>query len=180
MEEQSGERAVVEATIQIGLDDYKAYYWYWMRRERPWWPWLMGVFLASAVLYPIWAFVSMNYTRAIYSALLFAFALYIAISAFTRPARTYKKNRAAFDAVAVYAFFEDHLCVRISDRGSDTQVTAQYSRYLWAAETGAAFYLKTPDRNYINLPKHCFTESQAAALRELFARTFGDRFKSNV
>jgi len=168
---------VVEVTIQIGLDDYMAYIRYWRRRERPWIPWLRGLYTALILLVSVWNFASMKILGGI---ILLVFGTAFAIMFFTEPARAFKKNRAAYDAHAVYAFFEDHLCVLVSDRGADSQITAQYSRYLWAAETNTAFYLKTPDKNYINLPRHCFTDEQAQALRELFTRKFGERFKTKI
>ena len=170
--DERNEQAIVELTIHINLDDYKAYHWYWMRKEKPWWPWLMGIFLALVLLCAVW-----SYELPERSVPLIVFGLALAIGAFTRPRRIYKKKRAAFDAHASYVFFEDHLYVQVNDRGSDNEITAQYSRYLWVAETKSAFYLKTPDKNYIILPKHCMAPEQINALRELLARKFGERFK---
>ena len=168
------EQPIIEALILIDEGDYKSCHWYWMRKEKPWLLWVNALLWIAFLLICIYFFVSTYY---LYGAVLLALALVLNVQRITAPGRYYKKNRAAFDAQRVYAFYEDCLFTKISDRGSDSEITSQYSRYLRAEETKTAFYLKTPDKNYVNLPKKCFSEEQIDVLRELFGRKFGEKFK---
>jgi len=171
---------IVEVTVNSTYEDYKAYYWLWYRREnRAHQLYYILLALITLVGYVLAAQHSLSLRFTVAKSALIFWPIALILLAI-RPRQAYRHCRETCEAAKSYAFFEDYLFIQWSDRGADTQVTAQYSRYTWAAESYTAFYLKTPDRNYMSLPKHCFTEDQTAALRALFARKFGDRFKTKL
>jgi len=180
MDEQDNVQAIVEITIHANRRDYLDYYWIWYRRENKAHQ-LVFVLLAllTVIAYILAANYSLSWRFAVAESAMVFWPLAL-ISLALRPRLAYRRRRETYEAAVSYVFFEDHLCMRKSDQGADTQVTAQYSRYPWGGESLTAFYLKTPDRNYVSLPKHCLTKEQADTLRDLFVRKFGENFKTKM
>ena len=177
MEEQRKEQPIVEVSILADKQDYKRYYWYWIFRERPWYPALSLLYCIILFLYAAWKVLTLGADGWYYALIpLLVFPIF-AVLLMTKPGRHYRRHRDSFDTGAIYSFFEDHFSVRISEKDSQTYIDAGYERYLWVAETASAFYLKKANRDYVYFPKKCFAEEQTAALRELFARKFGEKFK---
>ncbi|MDR0532102.1 MAG: YcxB family protein [Oscillospiraceae bacterium] len=148
--------------------DYRRYYLYWCFRERTWLR-LALLTLGGLGLMHLRRYESDWIVPPILILFLWLFFL-------LRPRIAWRQIRVTFQAPVAYVFYEDHLTSHKSDRGCELQTTAQYTRYEWAAERKTAFYLKTPEKSYVTLPKHCMTPEQAEALRALFARQFGERF----
>jgi hypothetical protein len=175
MEENTArEQPVVEFAVKIAYEDYKKYYWFWMWSERKRYFWYIGIWSLLCIAVDFLAFAS---SRPWHFLLALLVLIAIWVMRLTEPKRIYKRSHAAFSALASYAFFEDHLHVLINDKDADHETVARYDRYEKAVETAHAFYLKTPNKGYINLPKRFMTDRQIPALRELFTRRLGEKFK---
>ena len=79
-----------------------------------------------------------------------------------------------------YTFFENVLQTQGGELFVRTQELLQYELFGKCYETRHAFYMTRPRGGIIILDKNCFGEAQAATLRELFARKFGEAFRSKV
>ena len=172
MEERKDEQPILKAVIRIDERDFKACYWYWARREQAGRLWSLCLFSVTILACGVLGFVFKNYGLGI---LMPAWGLFLFVRRITEPKRKYRKYYAADDTQTTYTFHEDHYFLADSGWGDDIEVKQQYSRYTCAEETKTAFYLKAR-ADCANLPKHCFTEEQISALRELFARKYGEKF----
>ena len=72
-----------------------------------------------------------------------------------------------------YAFYEGYLAMQMPHYHCEFE----YAHCTEAKESKSSFYLKKPEGVYIQLPKKCFTIEQVEALRELFTRKYGLKFK---
>ena len=167
------EQPIAKAVITISERDFKACYWYWRRRESTGQLWFPGLFLLVALVSGVLGFVFENYGLGI---IMPAWGLFLFVRRITEPGRKYRKYYAHDKTQTTYTFYEDHYYLADSGWGDDVEVRQQYSRYTCAEETKTAFYLNTRV-DCVNLPKHCFTEKQITALRALFERKFGEKFK---
>ena len=164
---------IVRFTVQMDYDDYRCYYWFYFLRLRK-------KALCFMILAPIFALLSWFLIQSPY---LTAIATGLGIAAVVRwiifipsPKRSYKKT--SLDTTEIeYTFFEGHLEALVHEQDAEHQTTAQYSRYVSIEETPAYIYLRKTDENYVQLPKHCMTSDQNIALRDLFTRKFGEKFK---
>ncbi|MCL1952302.1 MAG: YcxB family protein [Oscillospiraceae bacterium] len=90
-----------------------------------------------------------------------------------RPKKIFNDGKAMFAVECHYSFFAERLIAEVPHY----HCAVGYAHYTEARESKSSFYLKKPEGTYVQLPKKCFTDEQAAALRELFARKFGEKFK---
>ena len=177
MEEQSSQQAIVEATVRIDYKSYRAYYREFTRNGV--WFTLVAAVLALAMTAGLAHAFYREFDAWLASCAILFFSealLGLALFAFWQalPSRQYKKRLAIFEQAASYVmFFEDCLV-------ADTPLFRSRIRYEYfpeAEEDKVSFYLMLPEGTYTILPKKCFTEGQVTALRALFARKFGDKYK---
>jgi len=91
-----------------------------------------------------------------------------------RPSKLFQAPKAILETEKQYTFFENYLTLQMPH----VYDMVEYAYYPEAQESKSAFYLKTPEGTYVQLPKKCFTEDQITALRDLFARKFEKKFKA--
>ena len=76
-----------------------------------------------------------------------------------------------------YAFYEEQILVTDGVQHMQAVNTIQYTLFNKVYETKHAFYMIFHKENTYVLDKRFFNEAEANALRNLFARKFGDNFK---
>jgi len=199
MDEQTTEQPIVEITTRLDYEEFKKYARYVHLRTKN-----ILLSILSIVLYPTFIFLFLLPVVAVlhalgielpdaalpgilwglysFSALFFMFFLYISVMEFRAAIRSYKKHQRYHEADSHEVFYEEfiHTHMELPEITSDHQI--RYSYYAEAIETKSAFYLTlTHDKNQHGIfPKKYITEDQTAALRDLFARKFGERFKTKL
>jgi len=113
-------------------------------------------------IFSVWAAFALGY---------FAYVVHATIH--SRSLDAYKKYKDIYKQQRHYAFYENHLYLQMPHNNQ----TVDYVFYAEARETKAAFYLKTKLDEHVQFPKEHLSNDQATALRELFARKFGENFK---
>ena len=159
--------------------DYKAYrtYYFFVNRRRPmsWLSWIIlyGIAPAAAayVFFRGLQHGMINYITLIFAAIIVAFFVYDA----TAPRRIFKRQSSSFVTNRA-TFFEDHYTYVTKGKSSTQEGSFAYSDIEKVYETATAFYMKYITRSWGFYPKKFFAPGQAQALRELFARKFGNRF----
>lgn len=167
------ETPIAQFSVQKNYDDFRRYQWRYVLHQRK----VLQVVIAVAPVFVLlYVFVSPHllYLAALAVGAAIGAILRILMIVFT-PKR--KCESSGFLTPMDYVFYTTHLETHIHEPDSEGQITSQYSRYVHIEETQAYFYLKRPDKFYVQLPKHCMTSEQITALRELFARTHGGKFK---
>ena len=87
-----------------------------------------------------------------------------------------RAQREAQPQPAIFTFYEDQLQIQGGTKLTQGTQQVQYAFYNKVYETKYAFYLSHGSSAQI-MDKKYLTEDQAAALRALFARKFGDKFR---
>ena len=167
--------------------DYEAYrrfcYFSYRRRFAGWINWL-----SAYVIFPVWTiFLTVLRLRNPWSGrsgilLLLCFAafgclmfVYVA-SAPRRAFSRYRKSHITSRTI----FFEDYYAhVTIAQSGTH-EGSLHYEDIVKAYETASAFYVIHTNKSWGFFPKKFFAPGQVEALRALFARKFGERFKSKI
>ena len=171
------ERAIVEITVS---PDYKAYRKFnnFTARRRPmtWVSWFSAYcFIPMAMIYLLcrdWRNGSVSLLTLIYIAVTAALIVWQT----TTLRRAFKRNKHSFIARRA-AFFEDGFTSITTGQSSTQEGSHGYDDVAKAYEIRSAFYLKYVDGNWGYFPKEFFVSGQIEALRALFARKFGDRFR---
>jgi len=180
MEENTArEQAVVEITEHSDYEAYRRYYYFSARRRfAAWFNWIvLFVFIPVAQAYMVYRYW-WNPSARIQICLMAVVAAVGIVYLLTAPQRIFRRGRGRDPFVSVASFYEDRL-THVTTRQNDTQSgTTSYDRVIKAYETKDMFYLQdSANHAWSFFPKKFFTDDQTAALRELFARKFGEKFK---
>lgn len=135
--------------------------------------WMNSLLAFACFLASIWYFNYISYGSG-FMMLLVAIAIPMMMR--IMPKLRYRRSKTAYEAHSAYTFYDDHFHVKVSAQGTEGEVTAQYSRYSRVMETQQAFYLKTPEKDYIILPKHCMSSDQTQKMHALLANKYGEKF----
>ena len=107
--------------------------------------------------------------------------VFLIVYSATAPRRIFNKTRGKNPTITSTAFFEDYFAFSAVNQNSTRNGSFRYESVAKAYETATAFYLQQSTKTeWYFLPKKFFAPGQAEALRDLFARKFGERFKSKV
>ena len=186
MEEQRQDQPIVEVSSDVSRKAYRSFYWRWMSCHRK------GYLVAIAI---------MSLFLAAMLCLLFvkpepemSYLSIMLIPAGWQLWYCFSEHRAVYRTTTTYAFYEAHVVLRRQIKGVLQSNVVTYDRCA-AFETKTAFcvypltqkvsaYIRgweyyTPDPYGVSviLDKRCLAPEQQQALRALFARKFGDKYK---
>ena len=182
MEEQNAEQAIVEVETPKDWPSFRRYYWFTSIRSP-----LMAIYYSlffilspAFILYLVIGFaiygeldLLWDWMRIIVPLILMAVYLLV------RPRYLYMRRKKHFGEPDTHIFYEEHTTVSSSGGnmlGYNQDVTYDYFRQ--AYETKHMFYLKTQNGGWYFIDREFLDPGQAQALRDLFARKFGERFKT--
>jgi len=97
----------------------------------------------------------------------------------TATRRGFKQHSSSFVSERT-VFFEDYYAHVTVSQDGNREGSFRYDRVNKAYETATAFYLNYTDKGWGFFPKKFFAPGQVEALRDLFARKFGERFKTKL
>jgi len=166
----------------IEYPDYEAYraffYFVNMRRPMAWVSWFMyyALFPVALLLFALAAFLT-----EIPTSLWLLAPIWLAgmLANATAPRRSFRRGKK-FIAERT-AFFEDYYANLTTCENSSHESSYRYDDVAMVYETATAFYLKKNTANQWGFfPKKFFAPGQVEALRALFARKFGERFKTKI
>jgi len=186
------EQPIVTLSVSVTQKAYRKFFWHWIWHNRKGYCVSLAIsFLMLMLFMVLFAWLDRdNAHRYVWYMYLLIFLLQAYSSS-----RLYNQHQAMYRKQTTYAFFEDHFSSRCDAMG-----TRHYKATLYAsckaAEAKSAFYLyydrkrarppyggESVDPDPYNasaiLDKEYLTEEQQQALRELFARKFGEKFISN-
>ena len=196
MEDQTAAQPIVDVTTQLDYKEYKRYARFVHLRTKTilslvfmsiTYP--LGLFLVLLPVYAVLRELGIELPVTVLSGILwglYAFAalfvlhsLYVSVIAFRVEMRSWKKYQRHYEADSHEIFFEEYILTHkeLPEVASNNRI--RYEHYAQAVETKSAFYLTLAmDKNQHGiLPKQCMTDDQIAALRDLFARKYGAKFK---
>ena len=114
-----------------------------------------------------------------YTLICFVLIAALLIYYLTAPRRAFKQRSSSF-VTSRAAFFEDYYAVVITGPNSTQEGSFAYGDILKIYETTSAFYVRHINKNWGFFPKKFFAPGQVDVLRDLFARKFGERFKTKI
>jgi len=172
------EQPIVEITEHA---DYKAYrkFLFFTDRRRPtaWINWFSAyVFVPAMVTYLLYSSWYYNRIDPVTLVIIVAY-LALIIYRLTSPRRYFKRNWGPHHTETKTAFHDARFDFASSGQNSNANGSVSYERVARAYETKSAFYLKFTEKGWGYFPKIFFSDDQALALRDLFIRKFGDKFK---
>ena len=179
MEEQIGAQPIAEARVLIDWRTFRAHIRFFAWRNPLYW--LMRLLLAAAMVAAVYLIVTdirfylIDTGPAIYTVAVFCVGT--AYFQGTGTYRAFRANRAFYETPGTVAFYEAYmtsLCV------TDTKRSTQKILYACVKdiyETRTAFYIQVKEAPGYILAKKFFSPAQRQALRELFARQLGKRFR---
>ena len=185
--EGSNGQPIVTASCRLTRKAYRRFFFHWLLDNRK----SYYVSLSFCLLISV-AFAYFYLKDNGLYGFLFLFWLFFI---FLLPKRHFDQHREMYEAETIYVFFEDHLRSRCAAMGTIHYKATPYENFSAAAETKSAFYLTLrirkpelycwrdqydpdPYNASVILDKQCLTDGQAAALRDLLARKFGEKFRS--
>ncbi|MCL2298965.1 MAG: YcxB family protein [Firmicutes bacterium] len=182
MEEQHNEQAIVEITKHAEYGTYRRFYWFSERfRPTAWFPWLLIAFgpVYWVIMYgPEWVRKYHEENIVELSFLLFFVPfITLVIVHCTTPRRLFNRYKKSYPMITTNAFFEAQFTYNIASQNRSDSGYVGYENVNRAYETKDAFYLRYNDKNWNYYPKKFLAPGQAEALRALFARKFGEKFK---
>ena len=167
--------------------DYASYrsYLYFVRRRQPmaWLNWFaaycfgptMSAYLISKYLWYIRLIVFGWLTVVI--PLFVIVSLFLIIYMISEPRRLFKRGPGRSPFTSITSFYEDRYTFVTTGDNTNLNGSVSYNRIVSTYETKTAFYIKSDVKGYGFFPKKYFTPEQIDALRELFTRKFGEKFK---
>jgi len=167
--------------------DYKAYreFFYFSSRRRPM-AWLNWFCIYAGIPALIVYFYSVTWRRypwdsryGIYFLLYIVIDIALIIYITSAPRRAFKRRGKSF-ITSRTAFFEDYYAFVTTGQSSTSEGSFAYDDVEKAYESTMAFYVKHINKGWGFFPKKFFAPGQAEALRALFARKFGERFKTKL
>lgn len=173
---------IVEIMEQADYKAYRAYY-YFANRRRPmsWLNWLCAYASIPAMTIYYHVVNLFWYPWNSRSGILFLLYIVLDIALIiyitSAPRRAFKQRSRSF-VTGRTAFFEDHYSAVINGESSTQEGSFAYGDIEKAYETTTAFYVKHINKGWGFFPKKFFAPGQVEALRDLFARKFGERFKT--
>ena len=181
MEGQINEQPIVEITKQL---DYRAYrkHYYFRERRRPiaWVSWLalvLGPILWSIFYGADWIHKLQENIIDISAPTLFVFCIAAVIYVATAPRRFFRRNESR---VTMTVFFENWISYTHTGQNRSDNGTIKYESVNKGYETKDTFYLQYDGNEWGIYPKKFFAPGQVEALRALFVRKFGERFKTKL
>jgi len=176
---------IVEITKQPDYKAYRKFYWFSAKfRPMAWFVWLV---LASVPVWWIYNYGSdwvykYHQENIIELSSLVVFVPFIAalvIFQLTTPRRLFNRYKKSHPRVSTTVFFETQFTYDASYQNRNDSGCVGYENVNRAYETRDAFYLRCNDKHWGFYPKAFFERfEQVEALRDLFARKFGERFKT--
>ena len=182
------EQPIVTVTAQVMRKTYRRFFFHWMARMRPWYYAYLAICLLSLVAI-VWITFS-DFGSHASSALSFFLILMMLV---LPPKRYYDMHREMYLDTREYIFYQEHFTMRCDTVYTIDLKTTTYSPCK-ASETKSAFYLLLlarpfeafywgdyfdPDPYCISviLDKRYLAPDQIDALRDLFSRKFGEKFR---
>ena len=171
---------IVEITEQADYESFRAFcYFTAIRRPMAWINWicLYGVIPAIAAIMVVLDVrkASLSPFTPVYLALF----VILLVRQMTALRSAFKKRSHGFVSSNA-AFFEDYFAYVTTGQNSTSSGSVSYGDVAKAYETATAFYLEHSNRGWSFFPKKFFAPGQVEALRELFARKFGERLKTKL
>jgi len=175
---------IVEITKQPDYKAYRKFYWFSAKfRPMAWVAWLI---IASAPVYwiynygPEWMNKYHQENIIELSSLVVFVPFFIALVIFqlTTPRRLFRQYKKSQPLTTTTAFFEAQFTYSASSQNRSDSGCVGYENVNRVYETRDAFYLKYNDKYWSFYSKKFFAPGQAQALRDLFVRKFGNRFKT--
>ena len=188
MEEKHNEQAILVVSSCVTRKAYWGFYWRWMWRCRK------GYFVLLAFLLPFTVVGDLVFFSD--SHFFWYTPMFLVLYA-TTPWRLYNQQCNLYIAETTYAFYEIHVVLRRTVMGMTQYVDIPYTNGE-AAETRLAFGIYPPAKKYrdawagrdsaygygpdsygvcVILDKQYLAPEQTEALRALFVRKFGEKFK---
>jgi len=191
MEINASEQPIVALSVSVTPKTYYKFFWHWMLRFRKSYFFYLALLL---LLFALLVLLALS-ARGSLSDVIYLAALFPTILLANIPSR-YGRHREMYQAETLYGFYEDHLKSRCTVMGTLHYRATPYENYTLAIETKSAFNLLLPARKFMRnancdyydpdpygtsaiLAKDQLTAEQQQALRELFARKFGEKFKTS-
>ncbi|MCL1952243.1 MAG: hypothetical protein FWF60_05380 [Oscillospiraceae bacterium] len=174
---------IVEFTEYPDYEAYRAYYYFvGVRKPIAWINWLCAYAILPAwtVYYfvrwhtPLW-----NSRIGISLLLCAVFDIAMIIYVATAPRRGFKRGGHSF-VTSRTAFFEEYCASVVTGQNRTLDVSFNYDDIIEVHETASSFYTKHSTKNWGFIPKKFLAPGQVEALRALFARKFGERFKTKL
>ena len=142
---------------------------------------IVGLCLIVKTDYDLLGTILIGLTSGIWVVLLlfFLFMLYAHHKSLQGEMKFFKKYQRLHEADCVETFYEEYLTNHRELPEFIDDTLYRYEYYTQGVETETAFYLETAmdDQRHGIFPKKYMTEDQATALRALFTRKYGDKFK---
>ena len=184
MEEQNNAQPIVEVTVELDRESHRRFAWFaWFH-----WPQSIATLIFVFVFLPaalvgiyIAAFSRPSAALAGAASGISAMFIYCVVLILTHPRRAFLKIEKQCPTPNTFTFFDSHVEARGGTQYTQGTEQMQYELFVKAYETAHAFYLvlRVPKDKAFLLDKKFFDDEKVAALRELFARKFGEKFKQN-
>jgi hypothetical protein len=180
MEENRNEQAVVEVTVELDKETYFRFGRFaWVH-----WPQNIAGLVVLFVIFPIALILlyAAAFTRPSAGSVGMvsggsAFYLYVLVMTLTSRRRAFRKIEQQRLLPQTFTFYEAHLQAQGGAQFVQGSEQMQYELFNKVYETKHAFYMVFIKQKVFMLDKKFFGEAETAALRALFARRFGEKFK---